>query len=363
MNTADLQFNIIYTPRTVRQLSPFVHSLLRWTNCRYRLVANACEPAERAQLQDLARSDPRLDYLLAAESEMLDHGSVLDWLQEQTDDEWLCFMDSDILATGSYMAELGRHLDECDVFTAGHPLWYAPEDVILPTRFRRWQGSYHASADGRQLGFTYFAVYRNELLSQVRARTGVGFRYRYWDDIDPAHRKMLRQRGLDKLDYDTGKLLMALMLAEGARLRTAELQHLCHLGGVSARADDEPAFWYRGRFDRLACRLFGGRLAGPLLYLADLWYGLRRVSPGLTPAQNRTLPIAERRVMQSRMRKRINTARYFNALFASLQDRTPAPALPVLGFRPAERRIARATRQVAALFARLDDRSAPLPPA
>lgn len=353
MNTADLQFNIIYTPNTVEYLSPLVHSLLKWTNCRYRLVANACSIEERRVLQELCRGDDRLEYLLASETEMLEHGKVLDWLQDQTDDEYFCFMDSDILATGSYMEQLGAYLNNCDVFSSGHPLWHAPEDITLPAHFQRWQGSYCASSDHKTLGFTYFAVYKNALLNQARRDTGVGFGYAYWSDIAPEHKKTLNRLGLRKIDYDTGKLLMALMLARGVRFQAAELKNMHHLGGVSARAGDEPAFFYRGRFDRVACRLFGGALAVPLLYLADSWYGARQPSPGLSAQQSRQLPFAERRIMQSRARKRVNTARYFHAYLHGLLHGTPLPEVPILGHPPAERRIADASRHLNSLFAEL----------
>ncbi|MBT8421803.1 MAG: hypothetical protein HKN56_03575 [Gammaproteobacteria bacterium] len=357
MNTADLRFNIIYTPNTVDYLAPLVHSLLRWTNCQYRLVANACSISDRQTLQNLARSDDRLDYVLASDNEMLEHGKVLDWLQEQTDDEYFCFMDSDIIATGSYMEQLGAHIDACDVFSSGHPLWYAPEDITLPAHFKRWQGSYCASSDNKTLGFTYFAVYRNALLSEVRNETGVGFGYAYWSDIAPEHKQTLNKIGLRKIDYDTGKLLMALMLARGTRFRAAELQHMHHLGGVSARAGDEFTFYTRGKIDQLAYKFAGGALAGPLLRLADTWYGLRTTSAGLTPAQSRQLSIAERRIMQSRARKRVNTARYFHAFLHSLLHNTEAPDLPVLGYRPAEERIRQTSRDLRALFESLPGRN------
>jgi len=350
MNTADLQFNIIYAPNTVDYLAPFVHSLLRWTNCRYRLVANACSIEDRQKLQDLAHTDDRLEYLLASDTEMLEHGKVLDWLQEQTDDEYFCFMDSDIMATGSCMEQLSAHIDACDVFSSGHPLWYAPEDITLPAHFRRWQGSYAASSDNKTLGFTYFAVYRNALLKEVRKETGVGFAYAYWADIPAEHKQSLNRIGLRKIDYDTGKLLMALMLARGTRFRAAELKNMHHLGGISARADDEFTFFARGKFDQLACRFLGGALAGPLLYLADTWYGLRTPSPGLTMTQSRELPMAERRIMQSRARKRVNTARYFHAFLHSLLYGTEPPDVPVLGYRPAEERISQASRSLRSLF-------------
>ncbi|MEE4185933.1 MAG: hypothetical protein V2J12_09220 [Gammaproteobacteria bacterium] len=351
MHTADLQFHIIYTPDTVVHLTPFVLSLLEFSDCRYQLVSNGCLPPEADLLEEFCAGDPRLSFRKLATTEMLDHGSALDTLQADCRDEWFCFMDSDILAVAPFSELLGRYIDDCDVFSSGHPLWHAPEDIFLPPHFRRWQGSYCAATDGTTLGFTYFALYRNAALSQVRQETGIGFGYRYWDTVPAAQQSVLKQSRLDKIDYDTGKLLMALMHIAGFRLRAAELDALLHLGGVSALAGEPPDYYYRGRLDRLACTLLSGALARPLFYLADLRLGLRSASPGLTREQSAMLTAGERRVMQSRRRKRINTARYFTALLLSLQRAAPTPDLPKLGYGPAEQRIADATEHVRRQFA------------
>lgn len=350
MNTADLQFHIIYTPDTVEQLAPFISSLLKFSDCRYQLSSNGCPPAEAAALRNFCGQHSRLSYRQLSADVVLDHGSALDLLHDDCSDEWFCFMDSDILATGSFAKTLQHHLDDCDVFSSGQPLWHAPEDIFLPPHFRRWQGSYGATTDNITLGFTYFAVYRNAELAKVRAATEVGFGYCYWDNISPVHQAMLQRIGLDKIDYDTGKLLMALMHAAGLRLRTAEIDTLVHLGGVSALAGDSPDYYYRGRLDRLACTLLDGALAKPLFFAADFWHGLALPSPGLSATQSAQLTVGERRVMQSRRRKRINTARYFTALMHSLKHGTNQPQIPRLGFQPAEARIAAASKHVSRLF-------------
>jgi len=346
MHTADLKFHVIYTPDTVVHLTPFVLSLLEFSDCRYQLVSNGCQQPEADLLRSFCARDKRLSFRQLGADGMLDHGAALDQLQQSCTDEWFCFMDSDILAVAPFSEPLGRHIDTCDVFSSGHPLWHAPEDIFLPLHFRRWQGSYCAATDGTTLGFTYFALYRNAELSRVRRATGIGFGYRYWSEVPAPQQAVLRQNGLDKLDYDTGKLLMALMHADGLRLRAAELEPLVHLGGVSALAGDPPNYYFRGRLDRVACSLLGGALARPLFYAADLRHGLRKPSPGLNAEQSAELPTDERRIMQSRRRKRINTARYFTALLLSLQHGTAAPALPKLGYGPAEQRIAAATEHV-----------------
>jgi len=354
MNTARLQFNIIYTPNTVTYLVPLVHSLLAHSDCSFQLVSNGCGPAETELLQRFCAQEPRLAYCQLAATDTLEHGTALDLLHEKCSADWFCFMDSDVFATGAFGESVREQLADCDVFSSGHPVWHAPEDITLPTNFRRWQGSYCASASGVTLGFSYFAAYRNAALHRVRAATNVGFGYRYWDDIAPELRAELQALALDKTDYDTGKLLLALMHARGLRLRTARLPTLVHLGGVSALADDRGAPRRRSPLDAIARQLASTGLARPLYYLADLLRGLRHPSPGLSAAQTAKLPLRERRSMQTRRRKRASTARYFTALLRSLQDDAPSPLLPTLGYRPAEQRVARAAAELRKLHAQTE---------
>ena len=88
----------------------------------------------------------------------------------------------------------------------------------------------------------------------------------------------------------------------------------------------------------------------PLLYLADCYYAWRRPSPGVTPAESKTMPFAERRILEGRIRKRRNTARYFKALMQSLRAGNPEPPLPKLGHAPAERRIAEVRRNIIEIY-------------
>jgi hypothetical protein len=350
MKTSELQFNIIFTPHTVRYLSPFIYSLLDWTDCRYRIVNNGCGIEEQELLKQICAMNPRLEYLSFSESEMLQHGLALNWLLERTESQWFCFMDSDILATGPYLDKIAYYMERHDVFSSGHPLWQAPEDIILPRHFRRLHGIHFDIADGKRLGGTYFAVYNKDKLKTIIESTGVNFRIYHWNDVPDRHKQTLRKIGLDKLEYDTGMLLMSLMYSEGMSFAWENIPAICHLGGFSSRAEDEPAYYFRGKADRIAVHLFGGRLAAPLLFLTDSWYAWRRPSIGVTPAESRTLPFNERRLIEARIRKRRNTARYFKALMQSLKAGVSPPSVPLLGHAPAERRIADASQAIADIY-------------
>ena len=350
MNTAELQFNIIYTPHTAEYLLPLLDSLLQWTDCRYRIIANGCDADEQALLQAHCETDERFDYLLAPGEEMTDHGSMLNWLQAETDSDWFCFMDSDIFASGEYLPHIAACMQECDVYSTGHPLWYAPEDIALPPSFRRLHGIHFGTTDGKRLGGTYFAVYNNRVLGAALQKYGVDFRIYRWEKVPEQYREKLQAAGLDKLEYDTGMLLMSLMQIDGVRFMAEDLPQVRHLGGFSSRAEDEPAYYYRGKPDRIAVSLLGGALSTPLLHLADCYYAWRRPSPGVTPAESRTMPFAERRILEGRIRKRRNTARYFKALMQSLRQGDPEPPLPKLGHAPAERRIAAVRRNIIEIY-------------
>jgi hypothetical protein len=350
MDTSELQFNIIFTPHTAEYLSPFIHSLLKWSDCQYRIVNNGCGPEAQAILKDLCATDERLEYLSFSEDEMLQHGVALNWLLERTDSPWFCFMDSDILATGPYLESIAKYMANYDVFSSGYPLWSAPEDITLPEHFRRLQSIHFDTADGKRLGGTYFAVYSKDKLTAAIESMEVDFQIYHWEQVPERHRKTLTEIGLDKLEYATGMLLMSLMHAYGTRFSSENIPQLCHLGGLSSRAEDEPAVYYRGKADRIAAEWLGGALAAPLLFLADSWYARSRPSPGVTVEESNSLPFHERRLIEARIRKQRNTGRYFKALMQSLLAGTPPPQAPVLGHAPAERRIADAAVEVAEIY-------------
>jgi hypothetical protein len=339
MNTAELQFNIIYTPYTARSLSMFIPSLLEFMDCRFRIIANGCLPDEVQILRNICAQHERLEFLMLSEDGMMPHGYALNWLHERTEGPWFCYMDSDVIATGPFIDSVAAQLDNSDVFSSCLPLWHAPEDAVLPAAFRRMQGSHIWTDDGVCIGCDYFAVFNNELLTKIMKANDIGFQTYRWDDIPAKQQALLRKMRMDKTDYDSGKVLTALLLHEGARYSYEDIPNLRHLGGFSANAGDGKTFDYRGGFDRLAVNFANGLLATPLLYLADLWYGIRRTAPGLTREEHDALPLAEKRILQSRIRKRRNTARYFYVMMRALLEGTKPPGQPILGHRPAEERL------------------------
>ncbi len=351
MDTSQLQFNIIYTPHTVQYLSLFVPSLLEWMDCRFRIVANGCSPEEVELLKNLCATSDRLEFLMMSVDSMIQHGHALNWLHERTDSPWFCYMDSDIVATGPFMDAVREQLDNCDVFSSGLPLWASREDSVLPKKFRRMQGSHIYTDDGTCIACDFFAIFNNELVHKIKRETGVGFETYGWQDIPPEVQTRLKKTGMDKIDYDSGKVLTCLLLDEGVRYAYADFEHLRHLGGFSEKAGEGPAFVYRGQIDRFAVNFLGGLFARPLLYLADVWYGFRTLPVGMNKAQAAQMPFAEKRIFASRVRKRINTARYFNVMLRAKLEGIDPPGYPLLGYKPAEKKLVDTANKIGDLLA------------
>jgi hypothetical protein len=354
MKTADLQFNIIFSPETAKHLSPFIASLLKWSDCRYQLIANGCSKEDRDLLENIAGDDPRLGFTVLSETETLEHGKALNWLFERNSSPWFCFMDSDIIATGPFLDKVAERLEHCDVVSSCAPIWAAPEDTYLPTSFRRVQGSHIVTDQGVCVASSYFVVFKSDQLANILQTTGVDFRIQRWENIAPELQQKIKDVHLDKFDYDTAKLIASLMIEQGAQFEYVWLDNLIHIGGYSANAGDGLPFVFRGGVDRLALRLGIGPLRQLFLYLADIWYGLRAPARGITVEQHRLLPFAEKRILESRHRKRLNTARYFNIFLRSLVEDIPAPPLPALGHAPAEQRIADVSEHIRELYRELD---------
>ena len=227
------EFNIVYTPGTVRYLSFFVWSLLKWTPVSFRMVSNGCLPQEQRYLAKLCRQEPRLEFWAIPTKTSLPHGLALNYLQALGRGEFFCFMDSDIFATGDFAAEFEPHLSEQAGIFGGMPIWVKADEEILPAGFQHLTGMFNRTADGLLLGNTFFAIYRNELLTEIMQSSGVGFETYRWAEIPAGAQAQLRSLGMDLASYDTGKVLNLLLLAQGGKLTNLALPSLCHIGGTS----------------------------------------------------------------------------------------------------------------------------------
>jgi len=337
-------FHIIYAPGTVRDLSFFLESLLGWSDCSFRLVANGCQQHERQHLRQLCAQRPRLEFVELPTGQLMEHGLALDYLQTLNREEFFCFMDSDIYATGEFLSEFTPHLRRHVGIFSCSPIWCRAEERILPATERYMAGRYNQSATGLCLGGTFFAIYDNRTLTYFRQSTGIGFERYRWQDIPVAYQDLLRTMGLQKEWYDTGKVLNLGLLRQGQSLAFVDSRRLYHLGGLSELAvqslsPGQPRH-LRGSApnspEPLSRKL--RRKLKPLLAAHFPALYERLVAARLHPS-----PMAKRRFVYSS---------YFAYLLTALSKNTALPVLPVRGEPDIEQRIAAATAQIIELHRR-----------
>ena len=229
---SDLVFNIVWTGSVFPYLRHFVASQMIHSDARFRFVANACPAAQVALLEDFAaHHDQVVDVLVVSTDTMITHGAALDLVRSRRDDgDWFCLIDSDIRASGPFVAEFAAVLDAGAAgVTSGRGVW-ATTDVV-PEGHVGVNGEYFWSRDGYLFGSPHFAIYRRAALDDVRDRWGVGFGA--GADLSDEVRAVLSAAGHDYWLYDTGKIVNILLQEAGHELRHQEHPHLLHIGGMS----------------------------------------------------------------------------------------------------------------------------------
>lgn len=228
-----LQFNIVYTAGTAKFLSFFVWSLLKHSDCTFRLVSNGCLPIEQRFLQRLCHREPRLEYWAIPTRRTLPHGQALNYLQALNRSDYFCFIDSDIFATDDFICDLRPLLTAHTGVFSGTPIWVKSCEEVMPTAFRHLTGVFNRSDRGLCLGSTYVALYDNHVLTQLMQFAGIGFEEYRWSELSTTVRASLTSLGMEKESYDTGKVLNLLLLAQNATLTHVTSPALCHIGGTS----------------------------------------------------------------------------------------------------------------------------------
>jgi len=243
-----LRFNIIYTRDTVKYLLIFAMSLLRWSDCSFRLVANGCTDEECDLLERFCERSKRTVFYRYPSDDILPHGTVLTHLQQMEDSEYFCFMDSDIFATSNFMDDFFPLLREYDGIFSCPPVWCEEGENILDTRNSRIVGKHNRTVNGIELGSSYFAIYDNRLLSEFLMSSDITFDKYSWEDLSGENRDILIGLGLKKERYDTGKLLNIMIQRRGFRIVYRVSSSLHHIGGFSGvktkiiRSEIEPIF-------------------------------------------------------------------------------------------------------------------------
>lgn len=298
-----LTINVIFVPGCVRELRLFVFSLLEHCpHARFRLVSNNCHPDEQRMLRRLCANHARLELLAMPGTTTASHGTAVRFLQERERGDVFAFMDSDICVTGDFTARLLPLLGEYQAVFSGASSWVLPEENIAPREWPHLDGRHAYAHTGICCGVTYIACYDNRALrrflsgADAAARSRLWEKFR-WDQLPPEQQALFTQHDLRKDFYDSSKCMnLMLQLQAGCRVRYEATPDVLHVGGLSLHS-------------------LGWR------------------PPDLT------LPVH---------RERARVIDYVSALFQSLFDGTPRPALP-------EFHAPHVTAQVAALAAQLQD--------
>ncbi|PLK26699.1 hypothetical protein [Novosphingobium sp. TH158] len=302
--TGPWTFNIIYTPGTVAYLAPLVHSLLHHSDACFRLVDNGCMPPERDLLAALAEASPRLAFHELGASRCLPHGEVLDALRLLPVTGPFAFMDSDIVASGPFMASLHAGFEGSSAVFSGPPVWLGERDGVFRKGYRRLDGEYLWRPTGECLGCTYVAAYRPDALAGTISRHGAGFAEAAWLDLPQETRQVLVGRRLEAGHFDTGKLVNALLPGTLTMARTPTLHHI---GGFSFVAGTQPNS--------------GSKMPGLLRALLGAW----RYRHGRS--QREAVETARRRI-DRRDRVRRYFVEFLRAQACGAPEPTPPPNLP-----------------------------------
>jgi hypothetical protein len=329
-----LTFHIVYVPGSVAYLLPFVATLLRWSACRFRLVANGCTAAESVLLQARCAAEPRLELLVIPTNRPLTHHDALNYLQARCQETHFCFMDSDILATGPFMDAISPHISAHVGVFAGAPLWMRPGDGVFHPSYDVVCGEHDRTAAGLPLGGTFFAIYDNQAITDLIHSQGVGFETRSLPQLPATLQPWLAARELagSRHWFDTGKVLNLALQQRGGALAVLDSPTLCHLGGLSFIARRN---WHDAE------RGIRGVWGAFYQTARAAYVGLRRRYYDDPVNRSRKLPFGRRRRVYGP---------YFAALLAAAEKGQTPPPLPGEDDPGVRARAASTTAAITALF-------------
>jgi hypothetical protein len=252
-------------------------------------------------------------------------------------------MDSDIFATGDFLSQLTPE-QYAGIFS-GTAVWTSSEDEILPESFKIMSGMHTRTDKGHCLGSSFFALYNNQILTQLMQSTGIGFEEYRWHEIPSVFQQKLMAMGLIKESYDTGKVLNLLLLNQGEQMIYLDSPFLCHIGAISFIPFQKKAA--PGIKTKLINRFVNNRLKSvikpvinSLIEKYRTFYAYRRHFRGLTPAEFKT-------IRKQRKYQIVPTRQYF---FQLLQADKNLPEIPKIGNIEVDKKIEAATKEIIALM-------------
>jgi hypothetical protein len=264
----------------------------------------------------------------------MNHGVALTQLFARSSDPYFCFMDSDILAAGDFMAELQPLLAAAAGVFSAWPLMVRNQEKVLQADHQYIGGHHLATPTGVCLGGTYFAMYHRAALTSAMQYAPDGFGVSYRRQLPWATRSLLKRVAQERLFYDTGRLLNLILIDQGYLLRTLETDRLCHIGSYSMlthQASHPPPaspFSVRKSTSRVAKHFVRA---------------VKEIINGQSYRRwvNRQLFDVSQKQQKRQLRREV--ALYFSALLQALTEGTTPPELVVLNDPEFDPRIQRAT--------------------
>jgi hypothetical protein len=202
------------------------------TSFDVNVIANGCDEDEIRIIEQLvALADERFTFQVFSRMGMERHYVVLDKLQEEENGDLFGFLDSDIMFFGDPTEDLLELLNNNAAIFSGRPIW--EENVVLPSGRDKAAGRYMLDSKNYCIGGTYFALYKNEVITNIKLKDGVGFSNYWRKDLPKDILDKLIMEGQNYVRYDNGKVLNILMQHYGEECVYWESDQLIHAGGIS----------------------------------------------------------------------------------------------------------------------------------
>lgn len=239
LSGTSLCIHIIYVKGTVAALLPLLGTLVAQTDCKYRLVSNACTAAEEAQLAAYVKGNHRLSFHSLDCTTMVQHHEALAALLHLDDDEFFAFLDSDMVATGPFLLPILLALQTHDAVFTGLPMWHELTEMDMPKAYKFVGGRFLNNHQGQMMGLSYGAFYRRKPLLRFMEKSGIDLRRYYWKGLPTSAQRALAGLGMKKHFFDTAKACNILWQESGAQFQHVETSDLIHFGGISGGAYQE----------------------------------------------------------------------------------------------------------------------------
>jgi hypothetical protein len=230
---SDLVFNIVWTGEAFTNLRYFTESLVAQSTARFRFIANGCPPSAIAMMEAFrSRHGDRVVEVLDLEHEVtVAHGVALDEARAIRDDgDHFCFIDPDIKANAPWVPDLAALLADNAAVTSGKEVW--TDDSLIPENHPGVAGEYFFDRKGFVFGSPHLAMYDRPALDEVWKRWGVKIGSA-GPELNPEAKAQMASMGHEYIVYDAGKIVNALLQADGHRVEHRELPQLVHIGGLS----------------------------------------------------------------------------------------------------------------------------------